>query len=124
MEQDGVLITRQREQLRRAFIAAAELLNWDAIDSAPVEVASRDVAKLTQTGLREISRELAEEVAAKKSEMSQVKKVARSIQKLAKDDKFTEPVEVIYFHTARAADGFVTRTVTLALADAGDKPYR
>ena len=123
-EQEGRLRVRQREQLRRALFSAGESLGWESLtagEADPVEGASKDVARLTRNGTRSLMRDLDNEITAKKREMTQLKAVAKSIQKLAKDGATTYPAEVTYTHTARGSTtGYVTKTETLVLADAAE----
>jgi hypothetical protein len=116
--QDGRLRVRQREQLRRALAAAAECLGWGMIIDDAVETATRDVAKLTKAGTRALTRDLADELASKKTEMSQLEKVSSSMHKLAEKNAFVDPVEVSYSRTAREADHLVTKTESVTLTDA------
>lgn len=118
MIQDGRLRVRQREQLRRALFAAAELLEWSMISENAVEIAMRDVAKLTKVGTRALTRDIANELASKKKEMSELEKFASSMTKLAEKDDFADPVEVSYSRTAREADHLVTKTELLTLTEA------
>ena len=120
VNQEGHLRVRQREQLRRALAEAAELFSWTTITSDPVNTAIKDVAKLTKSGTTSRTRELADEVASKKTEIAQLKKTISSLQKLAKNGKFEEPVEVAYSRTAREGQGLGTKTETLTLANADE----
>lgn len=116
--QDGHLRVRQREQLRRAFAAAAEFLSWTMITEDPVEIANADVVKLARSGARALTRELADELAAKKSEITALKKSQKALQKLADSGDFTEPIETSYTHTVRKPSrGLVTRTEELVLTE-------
>ena len=84
-----------------------------------MKIAARDILKLARTGARLLTRELADEVAAKKSEMSGLTKAAAALRKLAKKADFTDPVEFSYEHTARTPPkGLVTRIETLSLIGA------
>lgn len=116
--QDGRLRVRQREQLRRALAAAAESLDWAMINEDEVEIATRDVAKLTEAGKRALTQDVVEELASKKTEMSELEKVANSMRALAEKDDFADPVEISYLRTAREADQLVTKTESLTLAEA------
>ena len=119
VKQDGHLRVRQREQLRRAIASAAEFLGWITIAEDPVETATKDVVKLTKSGTQTLTRELADEVATKKSEISELKRAASSMEKLAKKGDFTNPIEFSYSHTARrSADDLVTKVETLTLLEA------
>jgi hypothetical protein len=121
VKQGGHLKLREREELRRVFASAAELLGWATIRRDPVEAATKDLLKLARSGARLLTRELADEVASKKMEMSQLEKVANSLHKLAEGADFTDSVEISYSHTGRSPpQGLVTRTETLTLTDADE----
>lgn len=124
MRQDGSLRVRQREQLRRALATAADAMGWVAIAGSTedrVTRAKRDVAALADAGAHALERDLADEVAGKKSELEQLKDVARSVQKLAVDAGASYPTEVEYSHTARhGTRHLITKTETLTLSDADE----
>jgi hypothetical protein len=121
VKQGGRLNLREREKLRRVFASASELFGWATIRQDPVETASKDLLKLARSGARLLTREFADEVASKKTEMSALKKVERSLHTLAKEADFTDPIEISYLHTGRKPpEGLVTRTETLTLADAAE----
>jgi hypothetical protein len=115
----GRLNVREREELRRALAAAADLLGWSTLAEDPMKIAAKDILKLARSGARLLTRELADEVADKKTEMSGLTKAAAALRKLAKKADFTDPVEFSYAHTARTPPkGLVTRIETLSLANA------
>lgn len=119
VKQGGHLTLREREELRRVFASAAELLDWATIRQDPVETATKDLLKLARTGARLLTREFRDEVASKEIEMAQLETVASSLHKLAKEADFTDPIEISYSHTGRKPpQGLVTRTETLTLTDA------
>lgn len=121
VKQGGHLKLREREELRRVFASAAELLGWATIRRGPAEAATKDLLKLAKSGARLLTRELADEVADKKIETSQLEKVASSLHKLAKEADFADPIEISYSHTARKPPlGLVTKTETLILTDADE----
>ena len=112
---------RQREQLRRALVKAAEMLQWDTngIESDdPVEVASKDVMKLVRAGQKQLAKELEDEVAEKKAEAQQLKKVAKTLLKAAKDKKTEWPYMLTYNYTAKGpTQGLVTKVAELELEE-------
>ncbi len=119
------LLVREREELRRAVASAADFMGWRLIvDDDPVEVARKDILKLSRSGARVLTKELADETAEKKAEITQLKKSIRALQKMATEEAFEEPVEFNYDHTARKpSQGLVTKTETLELTtptEAGD----
>ena len=66
-----------------------------------------------------MARDLAEEVARKRTEMSQLRDVATSARKLAEDPDTTYPAEITYSYTVRdPSQGLVTKTETLTVNDA------
>jgi len=124
LQQDGALGVRQREHLRRALATAAAALGWDLIPGSKTDrmaAATKDVAKLADVGAHLLERDLADLLTEKKGEMLRLKKVAKSVQKLAADSDASYPAEVEYSHTARdGSGGLVTKTETLTLSDAGE----
>ena len=118
MKQDRELRVRQREELRRALTTAAESRGWAVSGADPMASAIKDVNKLTKAGSKVIAQELADELADKKKEVSQLKKVANSMYKLAGAEDWEDPVEVSYSHTARDGNGLATKTQTVTLVDA------
>jgi hypothetical protein len=116
--QDGHLRVRQREQLRRALAAAAEFLSWTTLTGDSTEIASGDALKLARAGARILTKELADELAAKKAEITVLKRSQKALQKLADEGDFTEPIETTYTHTVRKPSrGLVTRTEELTLTE-------
>lgn len=120
MKQDQQLGVRQTQELRRALATTAEFKGWAAIGTDPVTSAMKDVKSLTKAGSQYIAKDLENEVADKKTEVSRLKKVADSINEMAGTDDWEEPVEVTYSHTVREGDGLATRTEILSLVDAGE----
>lgn len=124
LRQDGTLGVRQREQLRRAFSAAADELGWSSMPGSRddrVAAATSDVEELAAAGALSLERDLAELLEEKKAEMEQLEGVVASLQSLAADENTSYPTEVAYSHTAR--DGtrrLVTKTETLTLNDADE----
>ncbi len=117
-EQDEALGVREREQLRRTLADAAEWLEWTALRNDRIDRAIKDMKTLAEAGARSIAKDLEDELAEKKSETTRLKKTAKSFHKLADSADFEAPIEVTYSRTARRADGLVTITETLMLADA------
>lgn len=124
LRQDGTLGVRQREQLRRAFSAAADELGWSSMPGSRddrVAAATSDVEELAAAGALSLERDLAELLEEKKAEMEQLEGVVASLESLAADEQTSYPTEVVYSHTAR--DGtrrLVTKTETLTLNDADE----
>lgn len=119
VEQDGHLGVRQREQLRRAFATAGEALGWAgrvaAIDNGVQEI-SKDVLTMTRGGAKSMAKDLAKELAGKKTEMSQIKRAAATVTKMAESKKTTYPTEITYTFTVRDATGdLITKTETLPM---------
>jgi hypothetical protein len=108
---------RQRETLRRALVAAAESLGWAALGHDPVDVAAKEVLTLAKAGARSVAEDLETELAAKKTELSRLRKAADSLHEMADEAGFEEPVEFSYAHTARQGDELVTKTQTVTLAN-------
>ncbi len=123
-EQKGRFRVRQREQFRRALLTAGEALGWELLivgEQSPVEKASEDLAKLTRKGTRSLIRDLTDEITAKRTEVPRLRATAKSMQKLAEDRSTEYPVEITYLRSAKdAVEGFVTKTETLVLNDAGE----
>ena len=87
----------------------------------PVAAASKEMAKLARNGTRALEKDLADEVAVKKAEITQLKAMAKQLHKLSKDKKAEYPVEISYSHTAKTpGQGLVTKTPELVIKDAGD----
>jgi hypothetical protein len=124
VRQDGKLKVRQREELRRTLSAASELLAWDVIIGGkvdPVAEATTDVTRLTESGVRSMERDLADELASKKTEISQLEHVAKDLKRMAGEGGVTFPAEVEYSRSARdGSRGFVTKTETLTLGGASE----
>ena len=119
VEQEGHLGVRQREQLRRALATAGEALGWagrvaDSEDG--VAEVSKDVLTMAKGGAKSMARDLAEELAGKKTEIAQIRRAAASATKMAESKKTTYPAEITYSFTVRDATGdLVTRTETLPM---------
>jgi len=118
-EQGGQLSVRQREQIRRALLKASVSLEWDTLAAGsdePIKKATKEVTKLAKKGTQAIREDLAEELAAKKTEVTRLKKAAVSMQKLAEAGDFSDPIEVSYNYTARdGSQGYLTKTQTVTL---------
>lgn len=124
MQQDGRLSVRQREGLRRAFATAAGLFGWAPLEPGaqePIEAATRDLMTLAERGARFLDGQLAAELAEKKAETSQLKRVAKTVSKLAEQGDFDEPVEVPYCHTAKeGSQRWVTKVEKLTLTNSSE----
>jgi methylthioribose-1-phosphate isomerase len=131
VKQDDWLTVRQEEQLRRALMSLGELLAW-AVTSAnsddPIADVSKSTKKMMTNGARAIKRSLANDMAIKKAEITELKKVARSSRKLSENLKTVYPFEITYHRSARdSVQSMFTKTEdvevnnaeeTLALAEA------
>jgi predicted XRE-type DNA-binding protein len=131
VKQDDWLTVRQEEQLRRALMSLGELLAW-AVTSAnsddPIADVSKSTKKMMTNGARAIKRSLANDMAIKKAEITELKKVARSTRKLSENPKTVYPFEITYHRSARdSVQSMFTKTEdvevnnaeeTLALAEA------
>ncbi|MDE0730964.1 MAG: hypothetical protein OSB36_08535 [Longimicrobiales bacterium] len=131
VKQDDWLTVRQEEQLRRALMSLGELLAW-AVTSAnsddPIADVSKSTKKMMTNGARAIKRSLANAMAIKKAEITELKKVARSTRKLSENPKTVYPFEITYHRSARdSVQSMFTKTEdvevnnaeeTLALAEA------
>lgn len=123
-QQNGRLKVRQREQLRRTLVAAAEVLGWETLNTGnqdPVIEAAKDMAKLARNGTKALEQDLIDEVTVKKAETTTLKGVAKQLHKLSKDKKIEYPVEMSYEHTAKTpGQGLVTKTAELVLKEPGE----
>mgnify|MGYP001818993698 CR=1 FL=1 len=116
---DGEFRVRQEEQLRRALRDAGEALEWELLAGDPSarskEVVS-DIRRLTQSGLRQLERDLEAEIEEKRAEIRQLKKTVTVLTKLAQKDEEAFPSEVDYQYTAKQGQsGLVTKTQALLL---------
>lgn len=120
----GSLPVRQRETLRRALASAGEALDWSLLPGERVDRAAavrEHVTALAELGARTLERDLARQLKEKRAEISTLEELTRTLRTLAEDDEATYPAELEYAHTGRDGQrGFVTRTETLVLADAGE----
>lgn len=124
VEQEGHLGVRQREQLRRALAHAGEALGWAgrvaASEDAVGEV-SKDVLTMAKGGAKFMAKDLAEELAGKKIEISQIKRAAATVTKMAESKKTIYPTEITYTFTVRDATGdLVTKEETLPMENADE----
>ncbi len=114
MQQDGELLIRQQEQLRRALAASGRSLGWAgrAAHNAEWEAdVNKDVLRIARNGARSLLRELATRETTKKNELKTLKKVAAAITKMAEDPDAEYPIELTYLHTARdSVRDLVTKT--------------
>ena len=121
LEQDGRLSVRQREKLRRAFAAAGNALGWNATVASNGEwvvAASKDVLKLAKKGAKSLERDLADELARKRTEVLKLQEVVTYVRELAEDPDATYAAEITYGYTARdASKTLVTRTAVVTVND-------
>lgn len=122
LRQEGALVVRQREQLRRALTTAGEVLDWGLIAGERTDraaAAKKDLAALAELGAKSLEHDLARQLEEKGAEIDALEDVTRTLRALAADTDTVYPAEVAYTHTAR--DGqrrLVTKLETLVLADA------
>lgn len=110
MKQDETMTVREREELRRCLASAAQFMDWRSHGQEPTEIATKDALKLARAGARMLVKDLADELDAKKKEITALKRSAREIHKLAETGDFEEPMEVTYIHTFRKPSlGLVTK---------------
>ncbi len=122
VKQDDWLNVRQQEQLRRALMSLGEVLGW-AVTSAnsedPIADISKSTRKMMTNGARSIKRSLANDLAKKKAEITELKKVARSIRKLSESPKTVYPLEITYHRSARdSVQSMFTKTEEIEADDA------
>ncbi|MBT8336727.1 MAG: hypothetical protein KJO11_08995 [Gemmatimonadetes bacterium] len=117
--QEGAFRVRQEEQLRRALRDAGEALEWELLagdPSARTEEVVSDIRRLTQSGLRQLERDLEAEIEEKRAEIRQLKKTVGVLTKLAQKGEDAFPAEVDYRYTAKQGQsGLVTKTQELVL---------
>lgn len=122
LRQEGTLGVRQKELLRRALNTASDAFDWNRLqgsETVRTTAATKHVTELADFGADILEQELTDELATKKGEVQQIKKIAASVQKMGKDARASFPAEVVYQHTARdGSGGMVTKTVTLTLTNA------
>lgn len=123
-EPESVLNVRQLEQLRRGLATAAEPLGWNirtASSDNPIGEVTGDVLKLSKAGAKAMEKDLADELARKKTELAQLETTADTARTLSEDASATYPAEITYFFTGRdASGGLVTKTDTLEPNDAAE----
>jgi hypothetical protein len=115
MEQDGRFSVRQREQLRRALAVAGDERGWSgaAVDRGDP---SKEFLALGKSGTKATAKDVANELAMKKTELSRLEKTIASIRKLEGKPDTAFPVEIPYTFTARdAVHGLVTKTETVTV---------
>ena len=124
IRQDGSLVVRQKEQLRRALATAGEVLDWSLIPgerTARAAAVKKDVAALAEFGAETLDHDLVQQLKEKKAEINALEDVTTALRALAADSDAEYPAEVEYAHTGR--DGqrrLVTKMETLTLADADE----
>jgi len=122
VKQDDWLTVRQQEQLRRALMSLGELLGW-AVTAAnsddPIDDVSKSTRKMMTNGARAIKRSLANAMAIKKAEITELKKVARSARKLSDNPKTVYPLEITYHRSARdSVQSMFTKTENIEVNNA------
>ena len=122
VKQEDWLNVRQQEQLRRALMSLGEVLGW-AVTSAnskdPIADISKSTRKMMANGARAIKRSLANDLAKKKAEITELQKVARSIRKLSENPKTVYPLEITYHRSARdSVQSMFTKTEEIEADDA------
>ena len=126
VKQDDWLTVRQQEQLRRALMSLGELLGW-AVTAAnsddPIDDVSKSTRKMMTNGARAIKRSLANAMAIKKAEITELKKVARSARKLSDNPKTVYPLEITYHRSARdSVQSMFTKTENIEVNNASKGP--
>ncbi|MBT3324863.1 MAG: hypothetical protein HN396_01295 [Gemmatimonadales bacterium] len=115
---------RQQEQLRRAIALGAHVLGWGAMVASsddPLTEAVKDLNRLGKRGHTILGKELAEEYASKKIEITQLEKIQKQLAKAAVKHDWNLPFDIDYRHTARAgSDGYVTKIVTPVVTTANE----
>jgi hypothetical protein len=122
VKQDDWLTVRQQEQLRRALMSLGELLGW-AVTAAnsddPIDDVSKSTRKMMTNGARAIKRSLANAMAIKKAEITELKKVARSARKLSDNPKTVYPLAITYHRSARdSVQSMFTKTENIEVNNA------
>ena len=124
MQQEGELLVRQQEQLRRALAATGRSLGWAgrAAHNADWEAdVNKDVLRIARNGARSLTRDLAAQEASKKKEMVRLKDIAAATEKMAENPDTVYPTEITYLHTARdSVRDLVTKTEERVVNDADE----
>ncbi len=124
LRQDGSLVIRQREQLRRALATAGEVLDWNIIPgerSDRAAVVKKDVKALAEFGAETLEQDLARQLKEKKAEIKVLEEVTAQLRALAEDEDTEYPAQIEYAHTGRDAHRrLVTKTEELVLKDADE----
>lgn len=119
--QSGEFRVRQQEQIRRALSVAGEALDWGQLEvelPGDAEEVEADIRRLTQAGIRQLERDLEDEIAQKRKEIRQLEKTVSAMAKLGEKDETVFPTEVEYQYTSRRGkDELVTRTEEVVLED-------
>ena len=102
---------------------AALALDWGVLahvqDDAIHEVES-DVHRLTGAGIRAIERDIESEIAEKRKEITQLKRMVEALTKLAAEEADVFPKELTYRYTLmQGKDVYVTKEKELLVEDAG-----
>ena len=96
-------------------------MGWDQLEvelPGGAEEVEDDIRRLTQAGIRQLERDLEEEISQKKKEVRQLEKTVTVITKLAEKKDTVFPTEVEYQYTSRRGrDELVTRTEEVVLED-------
>ncbi len=124
MQQDGELLVRQHEQLRRALAASGRSLGWAGTAAHDADWATdinKDVLRIVRNGARSLMRELATKQTTKEKEMLRLEEVAAAAEKMAEDPDTVYPTEITYLHTARdSVRDLVTKTEKRIVNDADE----
>lgn len=124
LRQDGSLVVRQREQLRRALATAGEVLDWSLIPGGRTDRAAavkKHMTELAEFGAKALDSDLVSLLEEKRAEIDALEEVTSTLRALAENPDAEYPAEVEYSHTAR--DGqrrLVTKTETVVVADADE----
>lgn len=112
------------EQVRRTLAEAGDSLGWSAVAATsddPVAAAVTDVKKMLKRGVKSLKRSVADELAEKEVETTELQAIVDTVQEMAENPDVEFPAEITYSHTAKSHDsGFVTKTETLTLTEASE----
>jgi hypothetical protein len=124
LRQDGVLVVRQRETLRRTLAFAGDAFEWDLLPGTitdRVAAAKNDVRRLAVTGADDLDRDIKALLVSKTKELDLLRSVAVALRGLAGDMNASYPAQIEVSFTHRSALGhLVTKTEALTLGDAGE----
>lgn len=122
--QDGQLLIRQEEQVRRTLLEVAEALDWAELEgevAEPVEETLQDVRRLVRSGLKSLEAELDATMAEKRREIQELKKAATQLNRLSEQSTEDLPDGFTYRYSAASSQGdYVTKTEELTFESPQD----